>query len=206
MYDERDHARSQLASTAFNPHGLADMAPPPPPSGPQVTGRDKVLLDMQKLVFEFYKQYNPDKLRKSVITVALQLWWDEGLIVLNHFLIEKYGRGLKCDRDFLDDFDRKGEDVTLVSKHELNVDAAHKHPMVKVFIKTNSANYFLQDKNLNARKFEDAKQRRMNLGNKPVTSLFNMKRSSASKQGQMNSTGEIEGSRRKRRTKKHHQG
>lgn len=173
MTDQYGRLRGPIISTAFNPTGQEGMAPPPPPSsGPQVSGRDKVLLDMQKLVFNFYKELNPQKLRKSVITVALQLWWDQGLIVLNHFLTEKYGRGLDCERDFLDDFDRQGEDITLVSKHELNVESGNQHPMVKVFIRTNSANYFLQDKRLNAQKFEAAKQKRLALGNQPVAALF----------------------------------
>lgn len=182
-----------MVSKAFNPTGAGGMMPPPPPaSGPVVTGRDKVLLQMQQQIYKFYKKYNKAKLRKSVIAIAMQIWWDDGLIVLNHFLKEKYGKCLKVDHDFLDDFDRAGEDITVVSRHELNVEAGNKHLMVAPIVKTNNANFFLMDKKKNTEMFEAAKKRRDALGNKPVTSLFvntSNKRASPSGGGQFTSAG-----------------
>lgn len=211
MTDEDGRLRQQLFSKAFNPTG--DGTPmPPPPAPPTLAGRDKYLLRMQKDVFNFYKKYNPDKLRKSVLAVALQIWWDSGLIVLNHFLTEKYGRGLSVTEDYLDEFDRQGEDVTMVSKHELNVQAGNKHLMVKAMVKTNSANYFMMNKMANTKMFEERKKQRQELGNKPVSTLFlTTKRASASHQGsQVISTGDVSAPRqgqssggKRRRRKKH---
>lgn len=130
-----------------------EAPPPPPTAGPNVEGRDKILLEMQKKIFNFYFNADQSKLEPSVFALALQLWWDEGLVKLNEVFLKKYGKQIDDRVDILDEFDRKGEDVTIVPKVDLHGEAGEKHLLVKTILKTNNGDFFHSDKRANSARF-----------------------------------------------------
>ena len=124
---------------------LEDLQLPPPSSAPRLTGRNKVLLEMQKQIYSFYATVEPSKIDKAVIALALQLWWDTGLSGLNNILFAKYGKRIDSVRDLLEDFDREGDDITILPLPNLLARAGNKHLLVQTMLKTNTGEYFTAD-------------------------------------------------------------
>eukprot|EP00924_Labyrinthula_sp_SR-Ha-C_P014028 augustus_masked-scaffold_5-processed-gene-20.30-mRNA-1 protein AED:1.00 eAED:1.00 QI:0/0/0/0/1/1/2/0/402 len=119
----------------------------PPPMAPPSSDdpNDKVLLQMQKYLVDFYTEVNPGKLERDRLSMACQLWWDEGVEALNEILYEHYNEGIELKPEDVDLAREKPDRVkiTVVPKDGVPDSAILKgHIAVQYFLRMNGKDFF----------------------------------------------------------------